>query len=297
MQARKQGNAQGIDVSHWQGDIKWQQVKADGRVFAFIKASQGTKRVDPKFATNAKAAKAAGVLIGAYHFVDATTMEAARAEARHFHATMQTAGVEFDLPPVMDYENNPGNISKSAINDVAEAFLQEIERLTGRQPLIYTGNSFAHNFGKELSKYPIWIARYNTKPPTDVPAWSKWDIWQYSDAGKVPGIAGNVDLNEFNGTLDELRAWASGSGTKEEPKVEQRDVSKVSAWAEKDWAEAVANGYFDGKNPGAEMTREQTAIVINRLRRNFLKLIAGNTARIEEIERQLVNIENGEELQ
>jgi hypothetical protein len=56
-------------------------------------------------------------------------------------------------------------------------------------------------------------------------------------------------------------------------------------------------GYFDGKRPGAPITREETAIVINNLRRNFLKLIAGNTQRIGEIERQLEVIENGGELQ
>ncbi|MDK8193954.1 GH25 family lysozyme [Paenibacillus sp. UMB7766-LJ446] len=52
----------------------------------------------------------------------------------------------------------------------------------------------------------LWIARYsNTKVPDDQPAWKNWTIWQYSDAGKVPGITGNVDLNEFNGNLTELK--------------------------------------------------------------------------------------------
>ncbi|MEK5477567.1 glycoside hydrolase family 25 protein [Paenibacillus sp. FSL R5-0407] len=298
MQARNSRNAQGIDVSHWQGKINWQQVRADGRAFAFIKASQGTGRVDPQFVANAKGAKAAGLLIGAYHFVDATSAAEARREANHFYNTMKTAGVEFDLPPVMDYENNPGKLNKAAINIVAVAFLNELEELCGRQPLIYTGNSFAHNFDASLGKYPIWIARYSTKVPTDVAAWSKWDIWQHSDTGKVPGIAGNVDLNEFNGTLDELRAWASGGEKKkEEPKLEQRDINKVSTWASENWAEAVANGYFDGSRPGAEMTREEMAVVVNRLRRNFLKLIAGNTVRIEEVEMKLQKIESGEDLQ
>lgn len=302
MQARNNRNAQGIDVSHWQGKINWQQVRADGRAFAFIKASQGTGRVDPQFVANAKGAKAAGLLIGAYHFVDATSAAEAREEAQHFVKTLKSAGVSFDLPPVMDYENNPKGISKAQINAVAASFLNEVEKLTGRKPIIYTGNSFGHNFDASLGKYPIWIARYSTKVPSDVAAWSKWDIWQYSDAGRVPGIAGNVDLNEFNGTLDELRAWTSGAVKKEEEpqveqKVEQKDASKVSTWAAKDWEEAQKNGYFDGKNPGAEMTREQTAIVVNRLRRNFLRLIAGNTARIDELERQLVKIENGEDLQ
>lgn len=297
MQARKQSNSQGIDVSHWQGKINWKQVRADGRTFAFIKATQGTKRVDPQFVTNARGAKAAGLLIGAYHFVDATSSAAAREEAQHFVKTLESAGVEFDLPPVMDYENNPGGLSKAMLNAVAVAFLNEVEKLTGRQPMIYTGNSFAQNFDSSLGKYPIWIARYSSKVPNDVPAWSKWDIWQYSDAGKVLGITGNVDLNEFNGTLDELRAWASGAKKKEEPQVTERDINKVSTWAADEWAEATANGYFDGSQPGAAITREQAAIVVNRLRRNILRLIAGNTVRIEEVELKFQKIESGEDLQ
>lgn len=96
----------------------------------------------------------------------------------------------------MDYENNPGGISKAQNNIVAKAFLTELERLTGVKPIIYTGNSFAGNFDMGLSGYDLWIARYsNTKVPDDQPAWKTWDIWQYSDSGKVPGIAGNVDLN------------------------------------------------------------------------------------------------------
>lgn len=67
----------------------------------------------------------------------------------------------------------------------------------------------------------------------------------------------------------------------------------MSVWAAQDWEESTKNGYFDGKNPGAGMTREQTAIVINRLRRNLLRLIAGNVEitalnkRMQEIEKEL----------
>ncbi|WP_227011479.1 hypothetical protein [Paenibacillus lutimineralis] len=77
----------------------------------------------------------------------------------------------------------------------------------------------------------------------------------------------------------------------------ERNVNQVNEWAAKDWAEGKANGYFDGRRPGAPITRDQTAIVNNRLRNNFLKLIDGNTIRITELERQLETIEKGGELQ
>ncbi|MGC6588010.1 GH25 family lysozyme [Paenibacillus sp. Dod16] len=217
MQSRNKGNVQGIDVSHWQGKINWQQVKADGREFAFIKATQGTARVDPRFYENAKGARGAGLLVGAYHFMDAITVQAAKQQATHFAETMKKAGDVFELPPVMDYENNPGNLNKATINVIALAFLNEVERLTGCRPMIYTGNAFAVNFDTSLGSYPLWIARYsNTRVPDDRAAWKRWTIWQFSDSGKVPGISGNVDLNEFDGTLNDLKAWAKKMKQKED---------------------------------------------------------------------------------
>ncbi|MGN8227413.1 glycoside hydrolase family 25 protein [Paenibacillus polymyxa] len=273
MQTRKKGNAQGIDVSRYQGNIDWKVVKADGISFAFIKASQGQRYVDPTFITNAKGARAAGVLLGAYHFVDATSVEAAKAEARHFAEVLEQIGgaKALDLPAVMDYENNPGNLSKTLISAVALAFLLELERLTGRKPIIYTGNAFAANFNASLGGYKLWIARYSdTRVPSDTATWKRWDIWQYSDSGKIKGIAGNVDLNEFDGTADELRTRFNKKGENTVTE-KQRDINKVSPWAADVWEEMTKNGYFDGTRPGAPITREEAAAALSRLRQNILK--------------------------
>ncbi|WP_258297841.1 GH25 family lysozyme [Paenibacillus peoriae] len=227
MQQRNSRNAQGIDVSRYQGKIDWKAVKADGISFAFIKASQGQRYVDPTFITNAKGAKAAGVLLGAYHFLDATSVDAAKGEARHFADVLDQVGgaKALDLPAVMDYENNPGNLSKTLISAVALAFLIELERLTGRKPIIYTGNAFAANFNASLGGYPLWIARYSdTRVPSDTVTWKRWDIWQYSDSGKVVGIKGNVDMNEYSGTVDELRTQF-GKG----PTVPAQDTESVTS--------------------------------------------------------------------
>jgi lysozyme len=219
MQTRKKGNAQGIDVSHHQGDINFEKVAGDGISFVFIKATQGKSFRSKTFLKFVKDAKAAGLMIGAYHYVDdsATTPEAARQEAANFVSAIKDAGgvSTFDLPPVMDYESNKSNLSKTAITAVAKAFLQEVERLTGVCPIVYTYPSFIGNFSG-LSGYPLWIARYHaTKAPSDASGWSRWDFWQYSDGQyggtlpsgtrKVSGIAGPVDLNEYNGTVDELQ--------------------------------------------------------------------------------------------
>lgn len=220
MQGRSRNNAQGIDVSHHQGDIDWQKVANDGISFAFIKATQGKSFQSPTFLKNVKEAKAAGLLIGAYHYLDdsATTEAAAKAEAANFARAIEEAGgiQMFDLPPVMDYESNKNGISKLAISNVARVFLTEIEKLTGVKPIIYTYPSFIGNF-VGLNQYPLWIARYSASQiPADASGWSRWEFWQYSDGvagGALPcgkrsvnGIKGNVDLNEYDGTMEDLKA-------------------------------------------------------------------------------------------
>ncbi|GAB6931566.1 hypothetical protein JCM10914A_55630 [Paenibacillus sp. JCM 10914] len=75
------------------------------------------------------------------------------------------------------------------------------------------------------------------------------------------------------------------------PDKKERDINVVSPWAASTWEEMTKNGYFDGTMPGAPITREQAAVSMNRLRKNFLKLIGGNTARIVELEKQLQAIE------
>ncbi len=211
MQAGQPGNAQGIDVSRYQGTIDWKRVKAAGKSFMFAKASQGSAYRDPTFSTNIQGARAAGLLVGAYHFFTGTSTSTAQAEAAHFVHVMQSAGT-MDLPPVMDYENNPSGLSPQQMNAIALTFLQEVERLSGHRPIVYTGNSFGQNFKGVIGTYDLWIARYSGgAAPKDTSAWQQWMFWQYSDAGHVDGIKGAVDLNQFNGGADLLQRYALGS--------------------------------------------------------------------------------------
>jgi lysozyme len=224
MQNRSPDAAEGIDVSRYQGNIDWKRVRADGKSFAFIKASQGQSYVDPTFITNAKGVQAAGILLGAYHFVDATSVDAAKAEARHFAEVLDRAGGAgaLDFPPVMDYENNPGGFSSAAIHEVAMAFLTEFERVSCRKPMVYTGNAFAAHFKAPLGAYKLWIARYSTLVPSDTTVWKQWDFWQYSDNGCVEGIQGPVDLNVYAGTESELRQAFAGEKGEEPMTAEEK---------------------------------------------------------------------------
>ncbi|WP_458119778.1 glycoside hydrolase family 25 protein [Paenibacillus sp. Z6-24] len=233
MQARNKRNAQGIDVSHWQGSINWNQVRADGRQFVFVKASEGTSYRDNRFITNIQGARAAGMLVGAYHFLNAQSTAAAQREAAHFIECLNMVGgaQSLDLPPVMDYEDNPGKLNPSQITAIALAFLQEVERLGGRRPILYTGNAFATRFGRSLSDYDLWIARYsNTRVPDDCTAWQRWDFWQYTDSGQVQGIQGGVDLNEYHGTLIELQTrYANNSNQGDEEAMTAEEKKAFAA--------------------------------------------------------------------
>ncbi|WP_405154792.1 glycoside hydrolase family 25 protein [Paenibacillus sp. FSL K6-0108] len=280
MQARKTGNAQGIDVSHHNGNIDFKKVAADGISFVFIKATQGKSFRSSKFLQFVRDAKAAGLLIGVYHYVDdsAGSVEAAKAEAQNFYRAIQDAGGigTFDLPPVMDYESNKNGHSKATITAVATTFLSEIHKLTGIKPLVYTYPAFIGNFSG-LSGYPLWIARYSSQTPADASGWTRWDFWQYSDgtAGgylprgnrKVDGISGNVDLNEFDGTVAELKAKYSKTVKEDKPVTQERDINVPSKWAETVWKEVTEKGFFDGTRPGANVTREELGAVVSRMLR------------------------------
>ena len=220
MQPATSANINGIDVSHWQGTIDWNQVKNSGIAFAYAKASQGTTITDPMFATNVQGARAAGLPIGAYHYANPTapySSDQAIAEAQNFVNVMQNAGMgDFgDIMPVLDLEQpaSTGTLTSDEIASWGRVFVDTVKSLTNRQVMIYTGDWFVeqyNDFGGQLSDIPVWIAawtRYgNTQPPA-VGGWTQWTAWQYSDQGSVPGVTGAVDLDYGPTSIDALRGY------------------------------------------------------------------------------------------
>ena len=198
---------QGIDVSHFQGTVDWQQVAQAGMSFAFAKATEGITYVDPQLATNWAGIQAAGLLRGAYHFFEAN--DDATAQAQHFLATVQLAAG--DLPPVLDIETTAG-VSNEQIWSGVSTWLQLVEQETGRQPILSTAPGFwnAHAPDLALTSYPLWLADYATQPTLPT-GWTSWLFWQHSQSGTVAGVTGAVDLDLFSGTIEQLHelAWQS----------------------------------------------------------------------------------------
>jgi GH25 family lysozyme M1 (1,4-beta-N-acetylmuramidase) len=199
---------EGIDVSHWQGTIDWSRVRASGKRFAYIKASESTSFVDDRYAINRSRAKAAGVLVGAYHFArpDGSSGDAV-AEADHFIRT--AAPVKGELIPVLDLEVS-GGLSDAALASWAKTFLDRVHARTGVRGAIYDSPSIWRNYAGDsnilaVNGYKVlWIAHWTTASSPSLPAdnWGNngWTFWQYTSDGTVSGISGRVDLNRYKGT-------------------------------------------------------------------------------------------------
>lgn len=190
------GPIKGIDVSHHNGKVDWKKVKASGIDFVFLKATEGTTYTDPTFISNAFDAKAAGLLVGAYHFL--SDGRSGKDQAAWF--LHRTSFADIDLPLVLDWE-------RSNAKNEAKEFLTEIEKHTKRIPIIYGGHIIREeNLDASFLKYPLWLAQYGPRADKIPKPWKKYTIWQYSETGSVAGIEGHCDLNVFDGTLDELKA-------------------------------------------------------------------------------------------
>ncbi len=201
------GVVRGVDVSRWQGAISWPKVKADGRVFAFIRVSDGTKYPDSYFASNWSGAKAAGIVRGAYQFF--RPGQDPTAQAKLLLSRMGTLGPT-DLPPVIDVEASDGMSDATVIARV-KTWLAVVEKATGRKPIIYTAAGFWGTLGNpDFSGYPLWVANWGVSCPSLPGGFKDWKFWQYSDSGSVSGISGGVDVNQFNGSLTELKAFGGG---------------------------------------------------------------------------------------
>ena len=119
----------------------------------------------------------------------------AREQATFFARVI--AGKSPDCKLAMDFEDF-GNLSILQINEIANVFLETLEKETGSEVLIYSNTYSAKNiFNNSLSKYPLWVAHYGVNKPSDNGKWNSWVGWQYTSTGIVNGISGYVDRNQF----------------------------------------------------------------------------------------------------
>jgi lysozyme len=216
----------GHDVSSHQTHVNWSAARARGARFVYVKATESHTYRNPYFARQYGGSRKAGLIRGAYHFA-LPDRSSGTTQARYF--VRNGGGWRADgwtLPPALDIEYNPYDkrkkcygLSRARTTRWIRAFSDEVRRLTGRRPAIYTtahwwnactGGSTA--FGAD---HPLWVARYSPSGPGRLPAgWKHWTIWQYDNGGGRPpgglpdGLPG--DQNLFNGSMGRLKRFAKG---------------------------------------------------------------------------------------
>lgn len=199
---------EGIDVAKYQNDVDWAAVKASGRVFGFARVSDGTDHLDGTFATNWQGMADNGIVRGAYQY-----FRPGQSVADQVAVFVQAVGTmsDDDLPPVLDIETADGQ-SADQVQAAAADWVQQIEAQTGKRVLVYTAAFMNDTIGASLGSQPLWVANFGADCPKLPDAWSDWQFFQYSEKGTVDGVGGTeVDLDKFNGTLDDLKAFAKST--------------------------------------------------------------------------------------
>lgn len=192
----------GIDVSKYQGKIDWKAVKQQGVHFAFIKATEGLYKTDPLFISNWTKAKKNGIMRGAYHFYWPSSNPTA--QAKHFIKNVKIQ--KGDLPPVLDIEHVGKHPKKDLIANL-KRFIAMLEAHYGCSPIIYTYYKFYTNhLDSDFEAYPLWVAHYNTDKLNLHE--NKWNFWQFTEEAWLKGIGHKVDVNVFNGDIEDLNELA-----------------------------------------------------------------------------------------
>lgn len=190
-----------LDVSQWQGLINWDAVKAAGYEIAVIKMSGGDDGLylDSKANQNYYGAQRAGLAVGMYHFAGGGDPIA---EADYF-VTACSPLAENDVM-VLDWEvQHPNPVGW------CQAFVNRVHERTGTWPLIYMNGSTrnAYDWTPVVQNCGVWIAWYGCDPEGDLPVPGVYVMHQYTSTGSVPGIAGNVDLNAWYGTVEQFNKY------------------------------------------------------------------------------------------
>lgn len=195
----------GVDVSSSQGVINWASVKATGRVFAYIRHSDGLS-LDVNRVTNWKDASAAGLTVGYYQRFHAAADPVT--QAKEVVATLNTlsGASRPNLPPALQVDMNDGQSNATVIARINQ-WLSYIKTNTGRQPALLVTSSYWSSLGSPSpSPLPyLWVSHLQVACPTVPTPWAVLRFWQSSATGSVSGISGFVNLDTYNGSLATLQ--------------------------------------------------------------------------------------------
>ncbi|MDE6577279.1 MAG: glycosyl hydrolase family 25 [Muribaculaceae bacterium] len=184
----------GIDVSHHNGKIDWQEVKKNHKLlFVYVKATEGATYVDPQYSANIAGVSKAGFTVGSYHFFRMTS--SAHSQFENFKRTVDIKKQK--CIPMVDVEKSD-NHSQKELQDSLNVFISLVKQYFGKDPMIYaTNRSYNELLGKDYNKYHLYIGRYGDRAPV-IPGKGTYTIWQFTEEGKLKGIPKLVDKARFN---------------------------------------------------------------------------------------------------
>ncbi|MEA5456029.1 GH25 family lysozyme [Sinomonas sp. JGH33] len=208
----------GIDVSGWQGNVDWTSARANGAVFAYVKASEGNWTLNDYFAQQYNGSANAGMIRGAYHFARPNLSSGSTQANVFLNSGGGWSPDGITLPPALDLEAQPAaygtdqcyGMTPAQLTSWTRDFVQTMLNRTTKAPMIYTGYYFWQQCLGGTNAFsqsnPVWLAAYNSTGPYIPGSWPTYTMWQYNDgAGSVfPG-----DQNVFNGSYGQLQALAS----------------------------------------------------------------------------------------
>ncbi len=183
----------GIDVSKYQkaGKVNFKELKKLGYEFVIIRAGYGMEmnQKDSAFESHYKAAKEAGLHVGAYHYSYAVNVSEAEQEADCFLKWIEDK--ELDYPVAFDMEDEcQKSLTNAQRTDIALAFMEKV-KAAGYYVMIY---SSAYWLGSKfelprLEHFDKWVAAYvgeekNIKKYYD----GEYGIWQYSSSIVLPTV-------------------------------------------------------------------------------------------------------------
>lgn len=194
-----------VDLSHWQATVDFKQLKSAGVIGVILKATEGSGNTDQTFASRYKAARDAGLEVSSYHFLRPGNIISQ--VDRYLNVLSPRVGERVCL----DHEDS-GVSLKDLENAVRH--LQGDDR--NLQITIYSGNVIKQQLGNKhsevLADTSLWLAQYGPTPSWPKGTWPTWTLWQYSDKGAVPGVSGDCDVNHFNGSAENCKAWMTPAG-------------------------------------------------------------------------------------
>ena len=214
----------GIDISQHNGYVDMAKVRGAGYDFVIIRDGYGDilsypGQKDPRFEDNYANAKAAGLGVGAYHYLYATTAAGAKREAEGFIANI--SGKKFDYPIALDIEESTQyNLSNGTVEAMIKAFMDVCEK-AGYYCLLYSYESFltAKTSAAFRAKYDTWVANTTGNAPSIA-----YGIWQYSFNGSVPGCSSRVDMDRTEKDYPSLIKRGGFNGYPKEPAKPLDDV-------------------------------------------------------------------------